>query len=65
MVLANVFAKPGKLFVVNVYPFLLHHATIIPATMGDANEVPFINSKFPVLVYGVLAVQSYFGHKTL
>ena len=42
VVLANCFAKPHKLFVVNVYPFLPHHAAIIPATIGPENDVPSI-----------------------
>ena len=40
VVLTNVFAKPHKLFVVNVYPFLPHHAAIIPVTKGPENDVP-------------------------
>ena len=40
VVLANCFARPHRLFVVNVYPFLPHHAAIIPATIGDENDVP-------------------------
>ena len=42
VVLTNVFAKPHKLFVVSVYPFLPHHAAIIPAVIGLENDVPSI-----------------------
>ena len=44
MVLINVFAKPVKLFVVNVYPFLPHHDAMMPATIGPENDVPSIQS---------------------
>ena len=39
-VLMNVLARPGKLFVLNEYPFLPHHAAIIPVTKGPENDVP-------------------------
>ena len=42
VVLINCFAKPGKLFVVRVYPFLPHHDAIIPQTIGAENDVPSI-----------------------
>ena len=42
VVLTNDFANPHRLLVVNVYPFLPHHAAIIPATIGDENDVPSI-----------------------
>ena len=48
VVLANSFAKPHKLFVDNVYPFLPHHAARIPATIGDENDVPS-NDRFMVV----------------
>ena len=61
MVLNKLFAKLVKLFVVSVYPFLPHHVATIPATIGPENDVPSIVLKLFVLVYGVLAVQSYAG----
>ena len=42
VVLENSFANWVRLFVVNVYPFLPHHAVKMPATIGPENDVPSI-----------------------